>query len=102
MFATTFSRLRRHAAATVLVAVVVLVTQGVAPEIACGQAPAGYYTGPIVYSSAYHFERVYQGSYWYWSPEFGWHLHHRYTYVAVPDYQFASPSPAIVYPPVIR
>ena len=53
-----------------------------------------YPAGPAAYELHYH--RVYQGTYWHWSPALGWHTHDHYI-----DVPYWAPR-SYVYPQSLR
>jgi hypothetical protein len=61
-----------------LAAAVIVAVSGLAPGAAAeAQEVTPYYR--LGWSpSPVHYHRVYQGTYWHWSPWLGWHLHDHY------------------------
>ena len=83
---------------SMILALAVITTGLVLAADAGAQVVTYYYGDPVVYQV--HYYRVYQGSFWYWSPALGWHTHARYIdvpYWVPTTYVYPQPStfPAI-------
>jgi hypothetical protein len=50
--------------------------QGVANYYSTSAPQTVYYPGPVYYQTYY--QRVYQGTSWYWNPTWGWQTYNRY------------------------
>ena len=54
---------------------------------------------PTIAPASVHYHRVYQGTFWHWTPEVGWHTHDHFTYV--PHWGMTYYTARPIQPPVI-